>query len=166
MYRTLARDKSLWRVPLSSPVALVFVAAFFQAFLSYSSAQLQDVTPPTLTAFSFPPTTIDTASGPASVAVSVSATDNLAGVSFAAMAFRSHSGMQVSGASSFSPATSVSGTIHVSFPQFSAVGTWPVVAVIILDAAGNRRDSSTTELTQLGFPTALVVEGKKMLRPR
>ena len=162
MYRILARDTSLWRAPLSSQVALVFVATFFQAFLSYSSAQLQDVTPPILTAFSFTPTTIDTASGPASVAVSVSATDNLAGVSFAAVAFRSPSGVQVDGASSFSPAPSVSGTIHVSFPQFSAVGTWTVAAVIILDAAGNRRDYSTTELAQLGFPTVLVVAGKKM----
>ena len=132
MYRTLARDKSLWRAPRSSQVALVFVATFFQAFLSYSSAQLQDVTPPALTAFSFAPTTIDTASGPASVAVSVSATDNLAGVSFAAVAFRSPSGLQHSEAStSFSPATSVSGTIHVSFPQFSDVGSWTVVAVLL-----------------------------------
>jgi hypothetical protein len=163
MYRTLARDTSLWRAPLSSPVALVFVATFFQAYLSYSSAQLQDVTPPTLTAFSFTPTTSDTAVGPASVAVSVSATDNLAGVSFAKVSFQSPSGVQVSEAStSFSPATSVSGTIHVSFPQFSAVGTWTVVAVIISDAAGNHRYYSTTELAPLGFPIALLVAGKKM----
>jgi hypothetical protein len=80
--------------------------------------------------------------------------------------FQSPSSVQHSEAStSFSPATSVSGTIHMLFPQFSEVGTWTGVAVIILDAAGNRRDYSTTELAQLGFPTALVVEGKKMLRP-
>ena len=48
--------------------------------VSLASAQIQDITPPTLTALSFTPTTINTATGPANVTVSLSATDDLSGV--------------------------------------------------------------------------------------
>src|SRR5215813_6594012 len=80
IYRALAQGKSLWRALLSSKVGLIFVVTFFYASLSYASAQSQDVTPPTLTAFSFRSTTIDTSAGPAVGEVSIAATDNLAGV--------------------------------------------------------------------------------------
>jgi len=80
MYRAFAQGKSLWHALLSSKVGLIFVVTFFYASLSYASAQSQDVTPPTLTAFSFLSPTIDTSAGPAVGAVSVAATDNLAGV--------------------------------------------------------------------------------------
>src|SRR5437016_3765628 len=64
----------------------------------------QDVTPPTLTGLSFTPATINTASGPATVAVSLSATDDLSGVLGVQMRFVSPSGAQSRGASpNFSP---------------------------------------------------------------
>jgi hypothetical protein len=160
MYRASRQDKSLWCMLLSSKVGLIFIVTFFCASLSHSYAQIQDVTPPTLTALSFTPTTIDTASGPASVAVSVSATDDLAGVAFVGVGFRSPSGAHnYISSQSFSPATSVSGTINVPFPQFSEVGTWTVF-VGISDAINNGRNYSTTEVAQLGFPTELVVVGE------
>src|SRR5207249_3914551 len=76
----------------SSKVGLVFVVTFFCASLSHSSAQSQDVTPPTMTAFSLTPTTIDTSAGQAEVAVSWSVTDDLAGVTNAQAFFVSPSG--------------------------------------------------------------------------
>ena len=80
MYHALAQDKSLWRALLSSKVGLVFVVTFFWTSLSLVLAQTEDVTPPTLTALSFTPTTINTTTGPAVVTVSVSATNDLSGV--------------------------------------------------------------------------------------
>src|SRR5262252_9140753 len=125
MYRTSMQDQSLWRVLLSSKVGLVFVVTFFCASLLHSSAQGQDVTPPTLTAFSFTPTTLNTSAGPVDVAVSWSATDDLSGVTYVRMDFLSPSGAQDRFAGvQFSPGTSVSVTADASFPQFSEVGTW------------------------------------------
>jgi hypothetical protein len=135
---------------------------FFYVFLSHSSAQIQDVTPPTLTAFSFTPTTIATSSDPASVAVSWSATDDLSGITLAQVRFLSPSGAQASFAvSTFSPPTlSISATADATFPQFSEAGTWTVAEVFVGDAVGNRGVYTTTALSQLGFPTTLVVVGQ------
>src|SRR2546427_653947 len=108
----------------SSKVGLVFVVAFFCASLSLASAQSQDITPPTLTALSFTPTTIDTSAGSAVVTVSLSATDDLTGVSFVQVNFVSPSGGQSRAAfASTPPATSVNVTADAIFPQFSEVGT-------------------------------------------
>jgi hypothetical protein len=82
MSHATMQDQSPWRAPLSSKVGLIFVVTFFWTFLSHSSAQLQDITPPILTAFSFTPTPIDTSTGPVVVTVSWSATDDLSGVGF------------------------------------------------------------------------------------
>src|SRR5262249_39461404 len=151
MHHALAQDKPLWRVLLSSKVGLVFVVTFLCIFLSPSSAQIQDTTPPILTAFSFSPTTIDTSSGPARVTVSLSATDDLTGMAFVLVQFASPSGTQVRVADTFTsaPATSFSTTLDVSFPQFSETGTWTVQGVVLDDAIGNRRQYYTTDLSQL-----------------
>jgi hypothetical protein len=161
MYHTLAQDQSLWRALLSSKVALVFVVTFFCAFLSHSFAQVQDVTPPILTDFSFTPVTIDTSADDASVTMSFSATDNLSGVTRVQTSFLSPSGAQIRVAlTGFPlPATSVNGTADATFQQFSEAGTWTVYQVYVNDAAGNSRLYTTTELAQLGFPTELVVVG-------
>jgi hypothetical protein len=146
----------------SSKVGLVFVVTFLCASLSHSSAQSQDVTPPTLTAFSFTPTAINTSSGPASVTVSVSATDDLSGVTSVTVVFENPSGTSAVGDGiGFSPpTTSVSGIGHVTFPQFSEIGTWTVSVIELRDVVGNVRQYRTTELAQLGFPTELVVLGQ------
>ena len=63
--------------------------------------------------------------------------------------------------SDFSPPTlSVSATADATFPRFSEIGTWTVVAVQVTDGVGNVRNYTTTELAQLGFPTELVVMGQ------
>jgi hypothetical protein len=159
MSHACAQDKAPWRTLLSSKVGLIFVVTFLCVALSLSSAQSQDVTPPTLTAFSFTPTTLDTSAGPANVAVSFSATDNLSGIVNVRTDFESPSGTQLhSATSTFSPpTTSGSATVGATFPQFSEAGTWKVLQVVLTDAAQNFRGYRTTELAQLGFPTQLVV---------
>ena len=97
MSHACAQDKSLWRALLSSKVGLVVVVTFFGISLSHTSAESQDITPPTLTAFSFTPTTIDTRSGQAVVTVSMSATDDLSGVFSVLAIFSSPSGRQSHG---------------------------------------------------------------------
>jgi hypothetical protein len=156
------QNTPLWRVLLSSKVGLIFVVAFFCAFLSHSSAQNQDTTPPTLTDFSFTPTTIDTSSGDTVVTANFSATDDLSGVVDVGVNFVSPSGAQnhfvITNISP--PVTQASGTINVTFPQFDEIGTWTVNSVIVIDAVSNFHSYTTTELAQLGFPTNLVVVGQ------
>jgi hypothetical protein len=107
MSQACAQDTSVWRALLASKVGLVVVVTFFGVALAPTSAESQDITPPTLTAFSFTPTTIDTRSGQAVVTVSVSATDDLSGVDTVFVSFLSPSGRQSRGAFGlpFSPAT-------------------------------------------------------------
>jgi hypothetical protein len=59
-----------------------------------------------------------------------------------------------------SPDTSVSVAAATTFPQFSEPGTWRVFQVVLRDAVGNTRIYSFTDLSQLGFPTELVVRGQ------
>src|SRR5690242_20274346 len=161
MYRASMQDQSLWRVLLSSKVRLIFVVTFFCVSVSLASAQIQDITPPTLTAFSFTPTTINTATGPANITVSLSATDDLSGVRTIYALFVSPSGKQsqVTVPAFVPPAANLSVTTTASFPQFSETGTWRVDFVFVDDAVGNDRgfDYDTAALARLGFPTKLVV---------
>jgi hypothetical protein len=55
----------------------------------------------------------------------------------------------------------IPGTLNVTFPQFSEVGTWAVHNVRVVDAIDNIRFYFTPELAQLGFPTELVVVGQE-----
>src|SRR4029434_3033212 len=118
----------------------------------------QEVTPPTLTAFSFTPMAIDTSSEPASVAVSWSATDDLAGVQTLQVDFTSPSGNQSRAArQDVAPAINASGIVNVTFPPFILEpGIW-MARVFVTDVVGNQRSYTATELAQLGFPAALVV---------
>src|SRR5262249_8726187 len=142
---------------LSLKVGCIFVVTFLSVSLSLASAQIQDVTPPTLTALSFAPTHINTATGPANVTVNLSATDDLSGVHTIYALFVSPSGRQsqITTPVFVPPATHVSVTATASFPQFSETGTWRVDFVFVDDALGNDSGFSydTTALAQLGFPT-------------
>jgi hypothetical protein len=123
----------------------------------------EDVSPPALTALSFAPA-INTVSGPATVAVHFSVTDDLSGLTFLAITFVSPSGRQrqSAAASSFAPATSVSGVIDVLFPQFSEVGEWKMELVTLRDLAGNYSTLSTSALASAGLPTRIAVQDASM----
>ncbi len=97
-----------------------------------------DTTPPQLTALRFEPEAIDTSQGAAKVKVDFTATDNLSGVKHFDVVFVSPSGATKRNASTvFRPATEVTGSVEVTFPQSSEPGTWTIGSVMLSDDAGN-----------------------------
>lgn len=118
----------------------------------------QDTTPPHLAAFSFTPGSINTASGPASVTVNFTATDNATGVFYLETSFVDPTGVFVRrGSTRVSPTVTLSGSLSISFPRFSNSGAWTVGSVFLADAAGNTTVLDTAALSAAGFPTVLQV---------
>jgi hypothetical protein len=122
--------------------------------ISASRAQA-DTTAPTLSAFSFAPGSVDLASGPATVAVTITAEDAGSGIDYVQMRFASPTGVwyyaTVNGQSGV-PATS-----NVTIPANAASGTYVVNYMVVQDKAGNSKNYTTGELTSAGFPTTLAV---------
>jgi hypothetical protein len=130
--------------------------AGFATTLQVSSTP--DTTPPNITAFSFTPATIDTTAASANVTANFTLTDNFAGVSFFQMSFVSPSGVSSQATSkSFTPATTVTDSVMLTFPRFSEAGTWTISSVFVEDAAGNTLVLAAADLTARGFPTTLAV---------
>ena len=125
----------------------------------------QDTTPPNLTAFDFSPKAIDTSSGPASVTVSFTVTDDISGATTFDVQFGSPLGGQRGAPFLFSAGTEVTGSGALNFPQFSEAGTWVVLQLFIRDAVGNTRYYSAADLTALGFPTELHVQSAQDITP-
>lgn len=117
---------------------------------------IQDLGPPTLTALSFSPATVNTATGPAAVTIHFTATDDLAGVSGIFVGFCGPSG-SVSGFTGFAPAASVSDSFAITFPRFTEAGAWTICGVDVRDAASNRHGFNSQDLTDMGFATTLLV---------
>ena len=116
-----------------------------------------DTTPPTLTNLTFSPRFLDTSSGSQTVTVTLQATDDLSGVSFAGTTpaltffygpnFRSPS---TSGITLFSFCTQTAGTplngtwqCGITIPPFSAAGAWTLGSVTLKDAATNEISYNT-----------------------
>jgi len=141
-------------------------AAGFPEALNVVSTQ--DVTPPTLTAFSINPTSIDTTSGEATVTVSMSMADDLSGISYGDVVFSSPSGGQVR---SCNPEIPPAGTLsfatkcNVVFPPFGKGGAWTVSEVILSDVVGNTRRLGVSDLQAAGFPEALNVVSTQDVTP-
>ena len=113
---------------------------------------------PVVSAFNFAPPTIDTGSASANVSVTFTITDATANASYFEMSFVDPSGAQVlRGIKNLTPAPSVSDSVSVTFPRFSAAGTWKVLAVFAADTAGNTTLLDTAGLAANGFHTDLVV---------
>src|ERR1017187_6419374 len=138
-------------LPLS--LALVFVLT------PTAFGQSSDTTPPVLRAFSFSPSSVNTATGPATVQSSFSVTDDLSGVDAVAVTWYNPSQTVWYGNTvTFGGQLSVSGTVSVNIPQFSQGGTW-TPTVELVDKAGNVRNMSSSAVAALGFLTALTVLG-------
>ena len=121
-------------------------------------ASQEDSVAPTLADFSFSPTTIATGSGPATVSVNFTVTDDLSGATLFLVVFRSPSGnITRTGISEFAPTLSASGSVNVNFPQFIETGLWNITLIQMNDAVGNDRNMSTADIAALGFPTQLNV---------
>jgi len=107
----------------------------FQTTLVVTSAP--DTTPPNLTSFSFSPSTIGATGG--TVMVSYAVTDD-GDANRIDVTFVSPSGTQiVNGAANFPPTASASGTIPLTFPNPTELGTWTLARVFVADAAGNTK---------------------------
>jgi Bacterial Ig-like domain len=117
-----------------------------------------DTTPPTLTALTFVPATINTTYHAANVTLSFHLTDDLSGATTFQGTFGSPSAALTQMANtSFAANTSVTGAATAVFPQLSEQGTWTLNSVLIADAAGNTRTLSAGALAGSGFPTQLIV---------
>ena len=117
-----------------------------------------DTTPPTLTAFSLSPASINTTSAAASTTTNFTVTDDLAGANNLMLVLTSPSGNATRSASAtLTPALSVTGSASISFPQFSEAGTWTVSSVYISDAAGNTTILDNGGLAAAGFANTLTV---------
>ena len=116
-----------------------------------------DTTPPTLTAFSFTPTTINVTGAPATVTLNFTMTDDIAGATDFQAVFISPSGVFVNASAHFASNTSFTGSATATFAKGSEDGTWTVASVLLGDAAGNTSNLATADLVALGFPTTLTV---------
>lgn len=120
----------------------------------------QDVTAPMMTAFSFTPHSINTASSAQAVTVTMSVTDDLSGVDLTYANFHSPSGKQVVRAAlQRVTGTAQSGTYSgtATFPAAGEAGDWKVDDVGLRDSIGNRRFYKATDLQAAGLPFVLVV---------
>ena len=135
---------------------------------SSSIAQDSDTTPPQLVNFSFSPSTVDVSDGPQTITATFEVTDDLAGVSYAWVMFRSPSNIQYQYlyANTLTSGDTLNGTLEgtLAIPQFSENGTWTVTSVGLWDLTGNNTYIDNTTLQSLGFPTALIVTSNPMDR--
>lgn len=130
-------------------------ASGFAATLPVTS--IPDTNAPTLTAFTFSPTSIDTSSGSPNVAVSLSIADDLAGISHVSVTFRTPTGPQGRYCLitlSAAPVALNTGCT-VEFEQFGATGAW-TADVVLYDVLGNNRTLVGSALAALGFNATLI----------
>jgi len=118
-----------------------------------------DITIPTLTDFSFSPTTVDVTSSPIAVEIIISVTDDLAGLDHATYYFNSPSGShQVCKRIYFDAGTlSEICTTTVAIPQYIEDGVWTLTWIIVEDIVENKHMYLTGELTTMGISTTLTV---------
>jgi len=99
-----------------------------------------DTTPPSLTGFGFSPSSINTTSAAQNVACDMTVTDDLAGVTEATCTFVSPTFLQSRSCTATMPSsgTATNGTFSctISFPHYSASGTW-TAQVVLADGVGN-----------------------------
>lgn len=117
-----------------------------------------DTTPPELKFLAFAPQAIDTSTSAVEVSLGFTVTDDASGATFIEAAFVDPSGVfrqSVSG--KFAPTRSGTYAVRVTFPQFSAPGTWTLSRVFFSDVAGNTLNLDTDGLSRRGFPTRLEV---------
>jgi hypothetical protein len=117
----------------------------------------EDISPPALTAFAFTPT-IDTTVSPATVTVTLTATDDVSGVASFEVWFQSpsHAQQRYNFRNCTPVSTSCTASLDLVFPQYSEAGIWTVLWVITRDAAGNTKWYYAEDVGAMGFPTLLL----------
>ena len=161
MKKRMLTGLSLW---LAASVGLIL------AIPARVQTQVQDIIPPNLIELSFSPTSIDVSAGSQAITVNARITDALAGYQSGSVHFRSPSGQQLRfgdlGTNQRISGDAFDGNYQttVTLQQFSEAGTW-MLNVFVIDAVGNSRFLTDTELAILGFPTQLEVTGGPDLAP-
>jgi hypothetical protein len=150
------------------------LAAFGSAINFPVTSPDPDMAIPVLTGLRYTPAFVNTSTGPQAIQVEMDMTDNLAGVDFSpdtccitfgAMVFRSPSGAQAAGLSSFgSQIQLVSGTLTngtwrgtLNLPQFSEEGDWWLSQLYLKDFPRNRIFHNRQSVEALGLPGTFVV---------
>ncbi len=121
----------------------------------------QDITAPTMSAFTFTPMAVNTTTSSATITATVQFSDNLSGVGGSLLRFVSPSGQQSAECNlRLISGNDLNGTYQctIPFPAYSEVGTWVVQQVLVIDNVGNFRYYYTSDLLYLGFPAAVVVD--------
>jgi len=147
-----------WAVKLGLAFKLSLLAILLSRYPA--RAQVSDTTPPKLAGLSLSPMTVDVSVSPQPIAISVDATDDLAGVSSVEITVTSSSGKQNQFALlSLMAGDNLSGIWQgaLSIPQFSEAGPWQVKSVAVRDAVGNTTLSDNSTLRATGFPTDFTV---------
>lgn len=119
-----------------------------------------DVTPPSISAFSFTPDSVDIAAGAANVTFSLTVSDVGSGVEATRVLLSAPSlqfAVTCDGALTSGTAASGTWTCSVQIPQFAETGEWVVTSVSTRDALGNSVELDASELQTAGFPTRVTV---------
>jgi hypothetical protein len=131
-------------------------AAGFPTTLQVGSPQ--DTNPPSLTAFSINPGSVNTTAAPATVQLNFTATDDLSGVTGIQVSLLSPSGgSSQQASSSFAPSTTTTSSVTITLPRGAEPGSWTVNGLFLTDAAGNSLTLDTNGINGKGFPTTLTV---------
>ncbi len=129
-----------------------------------------DIAAPSLVNLSIVPIAIEATSGPASITVDLSATDDVSGLADGTdpLALSHLSLQQPDGSAgptvSFAAAQLIAGTAavgtyetHLTLPQGSMVGTWTVGSLTLVDGVGHSAVYQSSALSALGASTAFVI---------
>src|SRR5438067_1613622 len=132
------------------------ISAFpFLMLLGFSAASVafaDDTTPPSVTGLTLNPTSVNVTTGPKSVLVTMTATDDLSGVKFVTVTFTSPNVGQTQYAFlSLSSGSATNGTFtgNATIPQYADNGTWNISSVFIGDNAGNSTSIPNSTLTTI-----------------
>lgn len=145
--------------PAVSLIRSFVVAIILSAFWLTGSAYAQeDIEPPKLLDLQFEPREIDTSTGPVTVTVSISVSDDLSGVSWVVLNFRKQ-GTTQNISIDIVPDTSWGKLIEgdnlngrysntMTLPRYAAFGEWEMYYVTLIDNVGNRSDIWKPEVQQ------------------
>src|SRR5262249_32690645 len=126
-----------------------------------------DTTPPTLTALSVSPATVDTTSGPATVTVRYSASDDLSGVKELGVFFCPKSGALDTNVIQKTLSTwtfpgagtlNASGSMSLYVPQYAASDVYVLCSVILRDTGGNETYYGLNDYFEAGDPPPFPVQ--------
>ncbi len=142
---------------------VVLAPAILVLLSSPAGAQISDTTPPTLSALTFTPDSVDVTGAPGLVVITATVQDDLAGTSLVQAQFRSPSGLRSLPTTTllFMPrigGTALNGVYRgtLPIPRFVEGGDWHL-QLTLRDTTNNVATLTAATIQALGFPTVLSV---------